>query len=73
MDLSRTRYPFALFSITLIILMVPGFAMLEAGLVRTKNVSSVLTVNVMIYAVASMAFLFSSDSNWRSVVFKAPR
>jgi Amt family ammonium transporter len=37
--------------------MVPGFAMLEAGLVRTKNVTSVLTINVMIYAVASMAFL----------------
>jgi Amt family ammonium transporter len=48
---------FSLFAMTLIILMVPGFAMLEAGLVRTKNVSSVLTVNVMIYAVASMAFL----------------
>jgi Amt family ammonium transporter len=48
---------FTLFSIMLIILMVPGFAMLEAGLVRTKNVSSVLTVNVMIYAVASMAFI----------------
>lgn len=48
---------FTLFSITLIVLMVPGFAMLEAGLVRTKNVSSVLTVNVMIYAVASMAFI----------------
>ena len=48
---------FALFAMTLIIFMVPGFAMLEAGLVRTKNVSAVLTVNVMIYAVASMAFL----------------
>ncbi|RLA70756.1 MAG: ammonium transporter [Epsilonproteobacteria bacterium] len=48
---------FALFSMTLIILMVPGFAMLEAGLVRTKNVSAVLTVNVMVYSVASMAFL----------------
>jgi Amt family ammonium transporter len=48
---------FTLFAMTLIILMVPGFAMLEAGLVRSKNVSSVLTVNVMIYAVASMAFL----------------
>jgi len=48
---------FAIFAMTLIILMVPGFAMLEAGLVRTKNVTSVLTVNVMIYAVASMAFL----------------
>ncbi len=48
---------FAIFAMTLIVLMVPGFAMLEAGLVRTKNVSTVLTVNVMIYAVASMAFM----------------
>jgi len=48
---------FSLFSMVLIIFMVPGFAMLEAGLVRTKNVTSVLTINVMIYAVASMAFL----------------
>lgn len=48
---------FALFAMTLIIFMVPGFAMLEAGLVRTKNVTTVLTTNVMIYAVASMAFL----------------
>jgi Amt family ammonium transporter len=48
---------FTLFTMTLIIFMVPGFAMLEAGLVRTKNVSAVLTINVMIYAVASLAFL----------------
>jgi Amt family ammonium transporter len=48
---------FALFAMTLIIFMVPGFAMLEAGLVRTKNVTSVLTVNVMIYAIASLSFL----------------
>ncbi len=48
---------FTLFSMVLIIFMVPGFAMLEAGLVRTKNVSAVLTINVMIYAVASLAFL----------------
>jgi len=48
---------FALFTMTLIIFMVPGFAMLEAGLVRTKNVTSVLTVNIMVYAFASMAFL----------------
>ncbi|MBD3798112.1 MAG: ammonium transporter, partial [Campylobacterales bacterium] len=48
---------FALFSMVLIIFMVPGFAMLEAGLVRTKNVSSVLTVNTMIYTVASLMFL----------------
>jgi len=48
---------FTLFSMVLIIFMVPGFAMLEAGLVRTKNVSSVLTVNTMIFAVASFVFL----------------
>jgi len=48
---------FALFAMTLIIFMVPGFAMLEAGLVRTKNVTAVLTVNIMVYAVAGMAFL----------------
>ncbi|MBD3810049.1 MAG: ammonium transporter [Sulfuricurvum sp.] len=73
---------FALFSVTLIILMVPGFAMLEAGLVRTKNVSSVLTVNVMIYAVASMAFILvgfhlafgdfrsTTMSQWAFVMFQ---
>jgi Amt family ammonium transporter len=48
---------FTIFAMTLIIFMVPGFAMLEAGLVRTKNVTSVLTVNVMIYAIASLSFL----------------
>ena len=47
---------FTIFSMTLIIFMVPGFAMLEAGLVRTKNVTAVLTINVMIYVIASMAF-----------------
>jgi Amt family ammonium transporter len=49
---------FALFAFTLIILMVPGFAMLEAGLVRTKNVTAVLTINTMIYIVASLVFFF---------------
>jgi len=73
---------FALFSMVLIIFMVPGFAMLEAGLVRTKNVTSVLTINVMIYAVASLAFLLvgygvafgswenSSMSIWAAFLFQ---
>ena len=73
---------FALFAMTLIIFMVPGFAMLEAGLVRTKNVSAVLMVNTMIYAVASLAFLlfgysvafgdFGSDSmsKWAAFLFQ---
>jgi len=48
---------FILFSATLIILMAPGFAMLEAGLVRTKNVTSVLTGNVLLYSITSFVFL----------------
>jgi len=73
---------FTLFAFSLIIFMVPGFAMLEAGLVRTKNVTAVLTMNTMIYAVASMAFLlygyklafggFGSDSmsQWAAFLFQ---
>ena len=73
---------FTLFAMVLIIFMVPGFAMLEAGLVRTKNVSAVLTTNVMIYAIASMAFLLigytvafgswenSSQSIWAAFLFQ---
>ncbi len=73
---------FLLFAMTLIIFMVPGFAMLEAGIVRTKNVSAVLTVNTMIYAVASMAFLLvgyqlafgtwenDSVSRWAAFLFQ---
>ncbi|RXJ83650.1 ammonium transporter [Arcobacter cloacae] len=48
---------YVIFAMTLIIFMVPGFAMLEAGIVRTKNVTAVLTINTLIYAVASLAFL----------------
>jgi Amt family ammonium transporter len=47
---------FLIFAAVLIILMAPGFAMLEAGLVRTKNVTSVLTGNVLLYAVCSFVF-----------------
>jgi len=48
---------FLIFASVLIILMVPGFAMLEAGLVRTKNVVAVITGNVMLYAITSFIFL----------------
>ncbi|RXK13526.1 ammonium transporter [Halarcobacter mediterraneus] len=86
MDLQSISYVidtfFAIFSMTLIIFMVPGFAMLEAGLVRTKNVTAVLMVNTMIYAIASLAFLligysiafgdFGSDSmsKWAAFLFQ---
>jgi Amt family ammonium transporter len=73
---------FALFAFVLIIFMVPGFAMLEAGLVRTKNVAAVLMTNTMIYAVASMAFILvgyniafggygsTSMSQWAALLFQ---
>ncbi len=73
---------FALFAMVLIIMMVPGFAMLEAGLVRSKNVTSVLTINALIYAIASMAFLLigyslafgswenDSMSKWAAFLFQ---
>jgi len=73
---------FAIFSFVLIIFMVPGFAMLEAGLVRTKNVSAVLMMNTMIFSIASMAFLlvgykvafgsFGSESmsGWAAFLFQ---
>ena len=73
---------FALFAMTLIIFMVPGFAMLEAGLVRSKNAAAVLTVNTLIYAIASMAFLLvgytlafgsrenDSMSKWAAFLFQ---
>ena len=56
--------------------------MLEAGLVRTKNVTSVLMINTMIYALASMAFLLigysiafgsigsDSMSQWAAFLFQ---
>ena len=36
--------------------MVPGFAMLEAGIVRTKMLLPLLTINTLFHAVASMVF-----------------
>lgn len=86
MDMQSVSYIidtlYALFAMTLIIFMVPGFAMLEAGIVRTKNVTAVLTINTLIYAIASMAFLlvgysiafgdFGSDSmsKWAAFLFQ---
>ncbi|WP_121627199.1 ammonium transporter [Poseidonibacter antarcticus] len=73
---------YAIFAMTLIIFMVPGFAMLEAGIVRTKNVTAVLTINTLIYAIASLTFLlvgysiafgdFGSDSmsKWAAFMFQ---
>lgn len=42
----------------LVMWMAAGFAMLEAGMVRTKNVSMQLTKNVALYAIAGIMYWF---------------
>jgi len=41
----------------LVMFMAPGFAMLEAGMVRAKNTSEILTKNVALFAIASIMYL----------------
>ena len=45
-----------LISGALVMWMAAGFAMLEAGMVRTKNVTTILTKNIALYSVACIAF-----------------
>ena len=42
----------------LVMFMAPGFAMLEAGMVRAKNTSEILTKNVALFAIACLMYLF---------------
>ncbi|MGO2507715.1 MAG: ammonium transporter [Vibrio hibernica] len=65
MELSTTvaelRYAldtfFFLISGALVMWMAAGFAMLEAGLVRSKNTTEILTKNFVLYAIACTVFL----------------
>ena len=41
----------------LVMFMAPGFAMLEAGMVQSKNTSEILTKNVALFAIASAMYL----------------
>ena len=58
--LSQTNYLFntlfLLFSGALVMWMAAGFAMLEAGLVRSKNTTEILTKNILLYALACIAY-----------------
>lgn len=42
----------------LVMWMAAGFVMLEAGLVRTKNTTAILTKNITLYALACVAYYF---------------
>ena len=46
-----------LISGALVMWMAAGFAMLEAGLVRSKNTTEILTKNITLYAIACVMFL----------------
>ncbi len=53
----------------LVMWMAAGFAMLEAGLVRAKNTTEILTKNVALFAIASTMYLvcgyhFMYDGGW---------
>lgn len=61
MELTELRYAvdtlFFLISGAFVMWMAAGFAMLEAGLVRSKNTTEILTKNVCLYAIACTAYL----------------
>ena len=60
MSAAEIKYIFNTFSFLvcgfLVMWMAAGFAMLEAGLVRTKNVAMQLTKNIALYAIAGIMF-----------------
>ena len=41
----------------MVMFMAPGFAMLEAGMVQSKNTSEILTKNLALFAIASVMYL----------------
>ena len=47
-----------LISGALVMWMAAGFTMLEAGLVRSRNTTEILTKNVALYSIASLMYLF---------------
>jgi Amt family ammonium transporter len=55
----------------LVMFMAPGFAMLEAGMVRSKSTSEILTKNIALFSIASLMYLicgysimYSDGSGW---------
>lgn len=49
---------YLLMSGALVMWMAAGFAMLEAGMVRSKNTTEILTKNISLYAIACIMYLF---------------
>ena len=62
MDIDNLAYAlntfYFLVSAVLVMWMAVGFAMLEAGSIRSKNVGDILLKNIAMYSIASLTFLF---------------
>ena len=60
-SLTNTEYAlntlYILLSGAFVMWMAAGFAMLEAGLVRSKNTTEILTKNIVLFALACIAYL----------------
>ena len=60
-DLIQTNYAIDTFYFlvmgAMVMFMAPGFAMLEAGLVRSKNTAEILTKNVALFSIACVMYL----------------
>ena len=60
-DLLQTNYALDTFYFlvmgVLVMFMAPGFAMLEAGLVRAKNTAEILTKNIGLFAIAVLMYM----------------
>ena len=48
---------YLLYSGALVMWMAAGFTMLEAGMIRSKNVSEIVPKNICLYAIASIMYL----------------
>ena len=77
-DLAQLAYALDTFYFLLmgafVMWMAAGFAMLEAGMVRAKNTTTILTKNVLLYSIASVMYLLIGynlmyiNDSWTGIV-----
>ena len=77
-DLAQLAYALDTFYFLLmgafVMWMAAGFAMLEAGMVRAKNTTTILTKNILLYSIASVMYLLIGynlmyiNDSWSGVV-----